>query len=87
MCYKKQFVDHCRRIALSSDRIIENSLKDQPKAKSLGNDDSDDDCGDKDDDNSDKNEDDNNDKCVDQILTQNLKLSHPYSLIRITVQK
>jgi hypothetical protein len=27
MCYKKQFVDECRRIAWSSDRILENALK------------------------------------------------------------
>ena len=88
MCYKKQFVDECRRIAWSSDRILENALKYQPKAKSLGNDDNDDDSGDEDDDdNNDKDEDDDNGNCDGKILTQSLKLSHPFSLVRITVQK
>ena len=69
MCYKKQFVDECRRIAWSSNRILENALKYQPKAKSLGSDDNDDNSGDKDDDD-DKDEDDDNDNCDDQILTK-----------------
>jgi hypothetical protein len=55
------------------------------KRKSLGNDDSDDNSDDKDDHNDDKDEDDDNDNCDDQILTQSLKLSHPFSLVRITV--
>jgi hypothetical protein len=54
------------------------------KSKSLGNHDIDD-SGDEDDDNDDTDEDDDNDNCVDQILTQNLKLSHPFFLVRIRV--
>jgi len=56
-----------------------------PQVLAKSNDDSDDDSCDKDDDNDDKDVDGNNDNYVDQILTQSLKLSHPFSLVRIAV--